>query len=157
MQISFLAEQFRDLVESVSRDSHFFSQCTQFHVPGKLMWVACWTVTTTPLHQFLLNQYLSIIADSAVNLQTPHAPMSWLRTLWKVSTRVKKLVGSDLAGNQYFEQLVEGGKAKEILLCMVVQVVDVCVQAVLVYVLCLCLSSRETQKKCEDEGNLFCI
>ena len=50
--------------------------------------------------------------------------MSWLRTLWKVSTRTKKLVGSDLAGNQYFEQLVEGGKAKEILLRMVVQVVD---------------------------------
>lgn len=36
--------------------------------------------------------------------------MSWLRTLWKVSSRTKKLVGSDLAGNQYFEQLVEGGK-----------------------------------------------
>ena len=45
--------------------------------------------------------------------------MSWLRTLWKVSSRAKNLVGSDLAGNQYFEQLVEGGKPKE---CFCVQI-----------------------------------
>ena len=42
--------------------------------------------------------------------------MSWLRTLLKVGSRTRKLVGSDLAGNQYFEQLVEGGKAKEVTL-----------------------------------------
>ena len=37
--------------------------------------------------------------------------MSWLRTLLRVGSRAQKLVGSDLAGNQYFEQLVEGGKS----------------------------------------------
>lgn len=36
--------------------------------------------------------------------------MSWLRTLLRVASRAQKLVGSDLAGNKYFEQLREGGK-----------------------------------------------
>lgn len=86
--------------------------------------------------------------------------MSWLRTLWKVSSRAKKLVGSDLAGNQYFEQLVEGGKPKE----------RFCVQIV-VPMMCMCSSCnklmgisassfymhREAQKKCKDEGNLLSI
>ena len=36
--------------------------------------------------------------------------MSWLRRLLRVGSRAQKLVGTDLAGNQYFEKLVEGGK-----------------------------------------------